>query len=257
MAMSTDRDASDIGLIVGSGYARLGLEIVARRPTKTPYGPPSSPLITAALGPFRVSLIVRHGEQHSIAPHEVNYRANIWALHQIGVRRLIGLNTVGAIAEGFAPGTLAVPEQLIDYTWGRLQTFGGEQPRHIDFSEPFDRRLSAALAEAARQENDGTVTRGVYGVTQGPRLETAAEIDRLDRDGCAMVGMTALPEAALARELEIRYAICAIAVNHAAGRGAADTTIPEQFDRHMTEGVRKAAAMLARVVPTLAADRAM
>lgn len=235
-------------LIVGSGFERLGLDVVTRSPTKTPYGEPSSPVLTVAIGSTRVACIVRHGEGHVIAPHEINYRANLWALKERGVRQCIGINTVGAIALKLVPGELAVPDQLIDYTHGRAATFAdAESPvRHIDFTEPFAPVLLGRIA-AAIADCGFTVCRGVYGVTQGPRLETAAEIARLERDGCAMVGMTAMPEAALARELDIDYAICAVAVNHAAGRGPGGAGIALEIERFTTLGLKKAGAVLVRL----------
>lgn len=235
-------------LIVGSGFERLGLNVVTRSPTKTPYGEPSSPVLTVAIGGARVACIARHGESHALAPHEINYRANLWALKERGVRRCIGLNTVGAIARGFAPGDLAVPDQLIDYTHGRAATFcgAGAPVRHVDFAEPFAAELAGRLA-AAIADCGLSVCRGTYGVTQGPRLETAAEIARLRRDGCAMVGMTAMPEAALARELDIEYAICAVAVNYAAGLAPDGALIASQIERFTDTGLRKMAAVLARL----------
>ncbi len=245
----------DLGLIVGSGLGALGLEIAARAGTHTPYGPPSSALLTAALDGRRVLCIARHGEAHTLAPHEVNYRANLWALHRHGVRRCIGVNVVGAIAAGFAPGDLAVPDQLIDYTWGREGTFGGPDGRvvHIEFAEPFAPALRAGLLEAGAAAGRRVHAGGVYGVTQGPRLETAAEIDRLARDGCAMVGMTALPEAALARELGIDYAVCALAVNHAAGRVPAGSSIHGEIERHLVEGMAAMRRLLAGFLDALEA----
>jgi 5'-methylthioinosine phosphorylase len=245
--------SGDLGLIIGSGLDRLGLEIVARSETHTPYGPPSGALLTASLGGLRVLCLPRHGEAHTIAPHEINYRANVWALWRHGVRRCIGVNAVGAIAAGFEPGDLAVPDQLIDYTWGRQGSFGGADAGagagvlHVDFGEPFDAELRRRLIDACNASGARVLDGGVYGVTQGPRLETAAEIDRLERDGCSMVGMTALPEAALARELGVRYAICALAVNHAAGRMPASATIHGEIERHLAEGMRCVRAVLERL----------
>jgi purine nucleoside phosphorylase len=236
-------------LIVGSGFERLGLDVVTRSPTKTPYGEPSSPVLTVAIGGARVACIVRHGEGHTIAPHEINNRANLWALKERGVRQCIGINTVGAISSKLVPGELAVPDQLIDYTHGRSATFADAQApvRHIDFTEPFAPLLAGRIA-AAVADCGFTVCRGIYGVTQGPRLETAAEIARLERDGCAMVGMTAMPEAALARELDIDYAICAVAVNHAAGRAPDGARIALQIERFTDTGLKKAATVLVRLV---------
>ena len=245
---------ADLALIVGSGFSRLDLEIVARSPTKTPYGSPSGPILTTAFGAHRVLCIARHGEAHALAPHEINYRANLWALHAHGVRRCIAVNVVGAIAPGFRPGDLAVPEQLIDYTWGRAATFGGGgNVVHVDFTQPFDAVLAGRLATAIA-ERGNAVQRGVYGVTQGPRLETAAEIERLERDGCAMVGMTAMPEAALARELDLHYAICAVAVNYAAGRSPDGAAIHAQIELNLALGMQRAAEVLRRLIPDLCTE---
>ena len=242
-------------LIVGSGFEQLGLKVLTRSPTKTPYGEPSSAVLTVKIGAARCACIVRHGEGHTLAPHEINYRANVWALHQRGVRACIGVNTVGAIAAGFVPGDLAVPDQLIDYTSGRAATFGGAGTPvvHVDFTEPFAPLLRGHLA-AAIADCGFRVRGGVYGVTQGPRLETAAEIDRLARDGCAMVGMTAMPEAVLARELGIDYAICAVAVNRAAGCAPDGVLIAGQIERFAGLGMQKVAAVLVRLASRVGRD---
>lgn len=244
---------SDIGLIVGSGMSRLAPDVVARSHTHTPYGATSSALLSVSIAGQRVLCIARHGEDHALAPHEVNYRANVWALHRHGVRRCIGVNVVGAIADDFLPGELAVPDQLIDYTWGRESSYGGADGRvvHAEFAQPFCPRLASAIVDAGAGCAIAVRAGGVYGVTQGPRLETVAEIDRLARDGCAMVGMTALPEAALARELGIDYAICAVAVNWAAGRGAATGDIHAQIEQHLSQGMGRVASLLARLLPAL------
>jgi 5'-methylthioinosine phosphorylase len=244
--------ADALGLIVGSGFESLGLAVAARSPLKTPYGPPSSPVLTARVGGTRIACIARHGERHELAPHEINYRANVWALAESGVRRCVALNVVGAIEAGFEAGDLAVPEQLIDYTHGRASTFGsgGAPVVHVEFTEPFDRALRAAVAAAVDACGYGR-RGGVYGVTQGPRLETAAEIDRLERDGCTMVGMTAMPEAVLAHEKGVAYAMCALAVNRAAGRGG-DSSIGAEIEATLASGMGKLAAVLRRLVPELA-----
>jgi 5'-methylthioinosine phosphorylase len=241
-----------VALIVGSGFERLGFEVLTRSPTKTPYGDPSSAVLTLKIGTAQIPCIVRHGEGHALAPHEINYRANISALEQRGVRTCVGINTVGAIDAGLVPGDLAVPHQLIDYSHGRAATFSGNGSpvRHIEFTEPFAPLLRGRVA-AAVADCGLTVRAGIYGVTQGPRLETAAEIDRLARDGCTMVGMTAMPEAALARELGIDYAICAVAVNYAAGRSPDGAAIAGQLGRFTGAGLEKVRAVLERLVPRL------
>jgi purine nucleoside phosphorylase len=243
---------SELALIVGSGFERLGFRVATRSPTKTPYGEPSSAVLTLAIGDVRIPCIARHGELHGLAPHEINYRANLWALEQRGVRRCIGINTVGAIHPSLRPGELAVPDQLIDYTHGRASTFGGAGApvRHIELTEPFSPVLRGWIGTAAA-DCGFAVRAGTYGVTQGPRLETAAEIERLKRDGCAMVGMTAMPEAALARELDIDYAICAVAVNYAAGCSLGGASILGQIDRFTDAAMLKVRAVIERI----AADR--
>lgn len=236
-------------LIVGSGFPLLGFEVLTRSPTKTAYGEPSSAVLTLAIRGARVPCIVRHGEEHHLAPHEINYRANLKALEQRGVRACVAINTVGAIDASLLPGELAVPDQLIDYTHGRVSTYGGAGApvRHLEFDEPFSPELRGRIAAAA-SDCGFSVRTGTYGVTQGPRLETAAEIGRLARDGCAMVGMTAMPEAALARELGIDYAICAVAVNWAAGRSPDGTPILRQIEQRMDAGLRKVRSVLERLV---------
>lgn len=249
--------SSDLGLIVGSGLAALGLDIVGNEPVQTPFGEPSSPLLTVEIAGHRLACIARHGIEHWIAPHRVNYRANVRALHEAGVTRLIGVNLVGAIVAGFEPGTLAAPEQLIDYTAGREATFDeGDDlaTRHVDFTVPFDPVLSGAIAATAA-ECGLSIRRGVYGVTQGPRLETAAEIDRLERDGCTMVGMTAMPEAVLARELGIEYAVLAVAVNYAAGRSPGAASIHAEIEQFLADGMERVSQVLAGLVPQLLSIR--
>ncbi|HEY7672062.1 MAG TPA: S-methyl-5'-thioinosine phosphorylase [Gammaproteobacteria bacterium] len=241
-----------IGIIVGSGFGHWPLTGGRESAIETPYGAPSSALARVAIGECEVLALARHGRAHTIAPHAVNYRANVWALHAAGVRTCIGVNAVGAIAPGFAPGELAVPDQLIDYTWGRASTFTPDDAPvvHAEFTEPFAPELRGHLAAAAAACGFA-VRRGVYGVMQGPRLETAAEIERLARDGCTMVGMTAMPEAILARELGMAYAICAGAVNHAAGRGPGGAAILAEMERHMALTMARISKVIETVVPRL------
>lgn len=241
-----------IGLIVGSGFAALELAVATRIDAHTPYGPPSGGLWTARLAGLDVTGIARHGETHAIAPHEVNYRANLWALHEQGVRCCLAVNVVGTIAADFHPGGLAAPVQLIDYTWGRAASFGGADGGvvHAEFAEPFSPELVGRIV-AAGEACGERVLGGVYGVTQGPRLETVAEIDRLERDGCTMVGMTAMPEAVLARELGMDYAIVALGVNFAAGRGEQGAPIHGQIERYLRDGMQRVARVLERLVADL------
>jgi 5'-methylthioadenosine phosphorylase len=212
-----------IGIVGGTGLTQLAnMEYQDRRVVRTPYGEPSGPLTFGRLGGRDVVFVARHGYGHTIAPHMVNYRANIWALHSEGIREVVSVASVGGIRADLGPGTVAVPHQIIDYTWGRKSTFfeGPDQPvTHVDFTHPYTEALRQKLLAAAGAAGEPVVAEGVYATTQGPRLETAAEIDRLERDGATMVGMTGMPEAALAREIGLHYAAIAVVANHAAGRG--------------------------------------
>lgn len=211
----------DLAIIGGTGlYALAELTKVEAHSPVTRFGTASCTPRIGMFDGYRVAFLARHGEAHSLPPHKVNYRANLWLLHSLGARRVLGLNTVGGIGERFAPRTLAVPDQLIDYTWGRLSTFceePGAQILHVDFAEPYSETLRRALLTAAQRSGLDLIDGGCYGATQGPRLETRAEIARLKRDGCDLVGMTGMPEAALARELDLDYACIAICANWAAG----------------------------------------
>jgi 5'-methylthioadenosine phosphorylase len=195
---------------------------------RTAYGEPSAALAFGRIGGREIVFLARHGEAHSIAPHEINYRANIQALKEAGVREIVAVAAVGGIRRGFGPGALVVPSQVIDYTWGRRSTFfegAGARVTHIDFTEPYAAGLRARILAAARACGEAVADGGVYAATQGPRLETAAEITRLERDGADLVGMTGMPEAALAREAGIDYAAIAVVANHAAGRGDSSVAI--------------------------------
>jgi 5'-methylthioinosine phosphorylase len=237
-----------LGIIGGTGLATLeGMAIEHSEPVTTPWGEPSAPLLHGRFAGRPAIFLARHGRGHTIAPHAVNYRANIWALRESGVTRIIAVNAVGGIGDAFAPGTLAVPDQIIDYSWGRVHSFydePGAALQHVDFTEPYSRALRQVLLAAAARANLPVRDGGVYAVTQGPRLETAAEIDRLARDGCDIVGMTGMPEAGLARELGLEYACCAVVVNRAAGRGG---DIHGELERWVEEGMATARRLLRAV----------
>ena len=212
-----------LAILGGSGLSQLpGLEDIRRTALATPYGEPSGPLAFGRIGGREVVFLARHGEAHTIAPHQINYRANIWALKEAGAKEIASVATVGGIRREFGPGALAVPDQILDYTWGRASTFfegAGAKVTHIDFTEPYSAALRARILAAAAACGEAVATSAVYATTQGPRLETAAEIARLERDGADLVGMTGMPEAALAREAGLEYAALAVVANHAAGRG--------------------------------------
>jgi 5'-deoxy-5'-methylthioadenosine phosphorylase len=211
-----------LAIIGGSGLTRLSTLAVARREVvRTPYGEPSSALVFGQVADRDVVFLARHGHGHTIPPHRVNYRANLWALKKSGVASILAVASVGGIADEYAIGDLVLPHQLIDYTSGRDNTFfdgGDREVVHVDFTRPYTEPLRERCLAAARSARIPVHDGGVYGAVCGPRLETAAEIDRLARDGATVVGMTGMPEAILARELGVAYAAIAVVVNHAAGR---------------------------------------
>lgn len=222
-----------LAIIGGSGLNQFPeLEIVEERFVSTPYGDCSAPLVFARIDNLPLVFLPRHGKGHKLPPHLINYRANIWALKEVGVKQVLAVNAVGGMGEGMGPGTFAVPHQLIDYTWGREQSFNfllDGYVNHIDFTHPYSPSLREQLKQALAMAELHFQDKGVYACTQGPRLETAAEIQRLVRDGCNLVGMTAMPEAALAREAGIEYAALCLVVNWAAGLAEEELSLAEMM----------------------------
>ena len=219
----------DLAIIGGTGLYQLAdLRDVESHQPVTRYGAPSGPVRIGMLDGHRVAFLARHGEGHTVPPHQINYRANLMALQALGAQRVLALNTVGGITGRFGPRVLACPDQLIDYTWGRVSTICEVESDgrlvtevlHVDFGEPYTRTLRGAVIAAAAHAGVAVVDGGCYGATQGPRLETRAEIARMKRDGCDLVGMTGMPEAGLAREMGLDYACLAIVANWAAGAGS-------------------------------------
>ena len=218
----------DLAVIGGTGVYALGeLSDVETHQPVTAYGAPSGPIRIGTYAGKRVAFLARHGEGHSLPPHKINYRANLAALKAVGASRVLALNTVGGITAHCGPRVLACPDQLIDYTWGRISTLCegdvdhgmGSEVLHVDFGDPYTQALRISVIAAARRASVPLVDVGCYGATQGPRLETKAEIARMRRDGCDLVGMTGMPEAGLARELGLDYACLGIVANWAAGAG--------------------------------------
>lgn len=211
-----------LAVIGGSGLSQLAnLDVSHREVLRTPYGDPSGAVTFGQICGRPVAFLARHGYGHTIPPHEVNYRANIWALSKRGAVGIISVASVGSIRADLKPGDVVIPHQIIDYTWGRKSTFHEGLDctvTHIDFTEPYDRTLRVRLISAAAEAGIAVSDTSVYAATQGPRLETAAEIDRYERDGADVVGMTGMPEAALARELGVPYAAISVVANYAAGR---------------------------------------
>ena len=243
-----------VAIIGGTGLTSInGLEITGREIIQTPFGEPSGPLVRGNLAGHNVYFLPRHGAAHTIPPHQINYRANIWALKDTGIEQVIAVNAVGGIRKDMQPGTLIIPDQVIDYTVSRTNTFfedGLKQVVHIDFTEPFCESLRKQIINAADNSSISVIKEGTYAATQGPRLETAAEINRLEKDGCHLVGMTCMPEAALAREQELCYASISVVANLAAGRGTEDLTM-ETIEKNLNNGMEKVRQLLEAVIPTL------
>jgi 5'-methylthioinosine phosphorylase len=245
-----------LAVIGGTGLYRLAsLQDEQVLEGETIYGKPSAPVRVGRLGGARVAFLARHGEGHSVPPHQINYRANLQRLKDLGVRRVLATNAVGGIGARFGPRVVAVPDQLIDYTWGRISTIceePGTPVLHVDFGEPYTESLRQAVLAAGRRAGVALVDGGCCGITQGPRLESRAEVLRLRRDGCDLVGMTGMPEAGLAREMGLDYACLAVVANWAAGCGAepgapaAEITLAE-----VLENVEAATATLPSLLASL------
>lgn len=244
-----EQGAIDLAVIGGSGlYQFPGLQDLERITVETPFGAPSGEVVIGAFNGARLAFLARHGEKHTLPPHRVNYRANVWALHHLGARRVVGVNAVGGIRADMGPRVIVVPDQLIDYTHGRDTSYcdmPGAEVRHIDFSAPYTQSLRQHLLDAARKAGVAVIDGGCYGATQGPRLETRAEIARLKRDGCDLVGMTGMPEAALARELGLDYACLALVANFAAGCGDEDEISVEDIFAHLAAATAQVPVLLA------------
>ena len=242
---------SKIAIIGGSGVTNMpGLTLSHREMVKTIYGAPSSPLIHGKINDKDIIFLARHGGRHTIPPHMVNYQANIKALHEVGVTHVIALAAVGGIAEDCADKCIVIPDQIIDYTYGRFHTFYSAKHdtfEHIDFTEPYSAVIRERLLAAAKSAGVPLVSQGVYGATQGPRLETAAEIKRMENDGCTIVGMTGMPEASLARELGLEYACCAMVVNRAAGKSSAGISFSE-IETNLKESVNHVQKLIIEVL---------
>lgn len=240
---------TDIAVIGGTGLNRMaGVELIDEHRVETTYGSVSAPLQSLSVQGRRFFFLARHGQPHRLPPHRINYRANIRALHDAGVRRIIAVNAVGGIHVSMPAGAIVIPHQLIDYTWGRAHTFhDGDTLDHVDFTKPYTPSLRTAIIDAAARSGVPVVDFGVYGVVQGPRLETAAEVDRLERDGCDLVGMTGMPEAGLARELGMEYASICLVVNPAAGRAPGEITMAD-IQRVIDEGMGRVRELIRQLI---------
>lgn len=243
-----------LAIIGGSGLTHLrNLTVRERRVMRTPYGEPSAPTVHGLVNGHEVIFLPRHGHGHTIPPHSVNYQANIWALKECGVTHVIAVNAVGAINKALAPGTLVLPDQIIDYTYARAHTFFGSHPEpvtHIDFTYPYCEALREVLRDSASRAGLTLAFKGTYAATQGPRFETAAEILKLERDGADIVGMTGMPEAALARELGLCYASLSVVANYAAGKVEGEIDL-RTIERYLESGMARVRTLLEHAIPRL------
>ena len=243
-----------LAIIGGSGLTALeGLVIQRKQMQPTPYGEPSGPLIFGLLHEKEVVFLPRHGNPHAIPPHRINYRANLWALKENSIESIIAVNAVGGITREMYPGRLAIPSQIIDYTSGRQHTYFGENMEsvvHVDFTNPYCESLRRVLFAAGKTAHLDVYDGGTYGATQGPRLETAAEITRMEKDGCDLVGMTGMPEAALARELGLDYAMICVVVNWAAGKTEGAITM-EAIEKYLATGITMTRKLLEVAIPDI------
>jgi 5'-methylthioadenosine phosphorylase/5'-methylthioinosine phosphorylase len=246
-----DNPMQKIAIIGGTGLSKIpGLDSIEHHAVKTPFGNASADFITGQLNKRSVVFLARHGNPHTIAPHQINYRANIWGLKALGVEQIIAVAAVGGITQAMHPELIAIPKQLIDYTYGRKHTFfedSSDMVTHIDFTHPYTEHLRARLISTAQHLQLEICEFGVYGATQGPRLETAAEILRMEKNGCDLVGMTGMPEAALARELGIEYASLCVVANWAAGKSSEAITM-QQIEKHLDKGMANVSQLLTHLL---------
>jgi 5'-methylthioinosine phosphorylase len=237
-------------VIGGTHLTRLAiLESPRVEKVTTPFGETSGPISIGSCAGAELAFMPRHGDPHALAPHKINYRANMWALKELGARHVVAIATSGGIRLEYGPGVLVVPDQIIDYTHGRDDTYfdgtSGEPVKHIDFTEPYSHAVRRRILDTAKAAGEEAQDGGCYGCFNGPRLETAAEIRRLARDGCDLVGQTGMPEAALARELGLEYAALCPIVNHAAGLGDSKKAISrEQLTRTRVAALERVARIL-------------
>ncbi len=246
---------ANIAIIGGTGLTNLtNLTIIRREVHNSIYGEPSAPLVRGMLEDVEVVFLPRHGAGHTIPPHKVNYRANLSVLDELGITNVVAINAVGGISPEMTSQAIAIPDQIIDYTYSRSHTFfdeGLEEVTHIDFTNPYCESLRQAILVAAKAASVPVIGKATYAATQGPRLETAAEIDRLEKDGCHVVGMTGMPEAALAKELGLCYASINVVANKAAGRGDDNEITIEQINSNLKVGLEKVKRILEIVIKNI------
>lgn len=245
---------SKLAIIGGTGLTQMkGLTINSTKTLETPFGQPSAPYVMGIINGKEIVFLARHGNPHTIPPHKINYRANIWGLKQLGVSKIIAVAAVGGITSEMSPAHLVLPDQIIDYSYGREHTFFADNKQnvtHIDFTFPYNQSLRTQLIETAAILDIHLSPKGTYGCTQGPRLESTAEINRMERDGCDLVGMTGMPETALAKELNIAYASIAVVANWGAGKSEGEISMAE-IEHYVKKGMTNVTQLLSGFISTL------
>ena len=245
-----------IAIIGGTGLTCLtNLTVTSHEIHNSPYGEPSAPLVRGRLENIDVVFLPRHGAGHTIPPHKINYRANLSVLHALGIENIVAINAVGGISREMMPQVITIPDQIVDYTYSRAHTFFDDsldQVTHIDFTQPYCQKLRQSILTASKQAKIPVIDKATYAATQGPRLETAAEINRLERDGCHVVGMTGMPEAALARELGLCYASINVVTNKAAGRGVdSDEITLDDIEKNLTIALENVKQILGYLIKNI------
>ena len=244
-----------LGIIGGSAFYSIDkFEVIKREMASTPYGVASSPVVYGSINGNEFVFLHRHGFGHTLTPHQINYRANLFALKQLGVTHVVAIAAVGGITKNMTPGKIVFPHQIIDYTYSREHTYYDEKSKpviHVDFTHPYDETLRQVMMSSSEKASLTCESEAVYAATQGPRLESIAEINRLERDGCDIVGMTGMPEAGLARELEMKYVCCASVVNAAAGRNGKEIITMDDIEVNLASSMQSIHQLLLHAIPEI------
>jgi 5'-methylthioadenosine phosphorylase len=246
---------AEIGVIGGSGFYSF-LDDIEEMSVETPFGPPSDPIAIGAIGDRRVAFVPRHGRDHRHPPHRIPYRANLWALRSLGVTRVVAPSAVGSLTREYGPGTLAIPDQLVDRTTGRAQTFydsGGAV--HVSFADPYCPAGRQVALAASRAQGWTPIDGGALVIIEGPRFSTRAESQWYAAQGWTLVGMTGHPEAVLARELALCYTPVCLVTDLDAGISAGEGVTQEEVFRVFAQNVDRLRELIAEVVKALPAER--
>jgi 5'-methylthioadenosine phosphorylase len=253
-ALPADLPRAEIGVIGGSGFYAF-LDQVAEVPVTTPFGEPSDPLVLGEVSGRHVAFLPRHGRDHRFPPHRINYRANLWALRSVGVRQVLGPCAVGSLRPELGPGALVVPDQLVDHTTSRAQTFYEHGAVHVSFADPYCPAGRSTVLEAARSAGWDASDGGAMVVIEGPRFSTRAESRSFANQGWSLVNMTGHPEAVLARELALCYTAIALVTDHDAGVTSGEPVSQEEVFRVFGANIDRLRDLLLRVVAELPTQR--